>query len=110
MPISSADSVNRDVTGKLRPESTTAYNIVGKPVRRVDVPFKVTGAHTYMQTFAYPMLHGRPIRPPAFGAKLIALDESSVKDVPGLVKVVVKETSWASCASAKSKRSAPRAI
>ena len=82
---------NRDVTGKLRPKSTTTYNIVGKPVRRVDVPFKVTGAHTYMQDLRIPgMLHGRPIRPPAFGAKLIALDESSVNDVPGLVKVVVK--------------------
>ena len=82
---------NRDVTGKLRPKSTTAYNIVGKPVRRVDVPFKVTGTHTYMQDLRIPgMLHGRPIRPPAFGAKLIALDESSVKDAPGLVKVVVK--------------------
>src|SRR5262245_14443835 len=82
---------NRDVTGKLRPKSTTAYNIVGKPVRRVDVPFKVTGAHTYMQDLRIPgMLHGRPVRPPAFGAKLITVDESSVKDVPGLVKVVVK--------------------
>ena len=82
---------NRDITGKLTPKSTTAYNIVGKPVRRVDVPFKVTGAHTYMQDLRIPgMLHGRPIRPPAFGAKLIALDESSVNDVPGLVKVVVK--------------------
>ena len=82
---------NRDVTGKLRPKSTTTYNIVGKPVRRVDVPFKVTATHIYMQDLRIPgMLHGRPIRPPAFGAKLIALDESSVNDVPGLVKVVVK--------------------
>src|SRR5499433_3680955 len=27
---------NRDVTGKLKPKSTTAYNIVGKPVPRID--------------------------------------------------------------------------
>ena len=82
---------NRDVTGKLKPKSTSAYNIVGKPVARVDVPFKVTGTHAYMQDLRIPsMLHGRPIRPPAFGAKLVGVDESSVKDFPGLVKVVVK--------------------
>jgi nicotinate dehydrogenase subunit B len=82
---------NRDVTGKLKPKSTSAYKIVGKPVARVDVPFKVTGTHAYMQDLRIPgMLHGRPIRPPAFGAKLVGVDESSVKDFPGLVKVVVK--------------------
>ena len=80
---------NRDITGKLKLKNATAYNIVGKPVRRIDVPFKVTGAHTYMQDLRIPgMVHGRLIRPPAFGAKLIAVEESSVKDVPGLIKVV----------------------
>ena len=78
---------NRDVTGKLKPKSTSAYNIVGKPVPRVDVPFKVTGTHIYMQDLRLPgMLHGRPVRPSTFGAKLVGVDESSVKDIPGLVK------------------------
>lgn len=36
------------------------------------------------------MLHGRVIRPPAVGATLVSVDDSSVRDVPGLVKVVVK--------------------
>ena len=82
---------NRDVTGKLKPKSTSTYKVVGKPMGRVDIPFKVTGTHAYMQDLRLPgMLHGRPVRPPAFGAKLASVDESSVKDVPGLVKVVVK--------------------
>ncbi len=34
------------------------------------------------------MLHARNVRPPVVGATLKAIDESSVKDVPGLVKVV----------------------
>ena len=34
------------------------------------------------------MLHGRVVRPPAIGAKLESVDESSVKDIPGIVKVV----------------------
>ena len=44
-----------------------------------------------MQNFRLPgMLHGRAVRPSAVGAKLASVDESSVKDIPGLVKVVVK--------------------
>ena len=34
------------------------------------------------------MLHGRVVRPPAIGAKLESVDESSVAGIPGLLKVV----------------------
>ena len=65
------------------------YKIVGKSVPRVDIPDKVTGRFTYMQDFRVPgMLHGRVVRPPAIGAKLESVDESSIKDVAGMVKVV----------------------
>ena len=37
------------------------------------------------------MLHGRPVRPPAVGATLISVDESSIKDLPGIVKVVTRK-------------------
>ena len=37
------------------------------------------------------MLHGRVVRPPAVGATLVSVDESSVQDLPGVVKVVVKK-------------------
>jgi len=53
------------------------FRFVGKPVPRVDIPDKMTGRFTYMQDFRVPgMLHGRVVRPPAFGAKL----ESVVKE------------------------------
>src|SRR5712692_2835479 len=65
------------------------YKLVGKPVARLDIPDKMTGRFTYMQDFRVPgMLHGRVVRPPAIGARLESVDESSVKDVAGLVKVV----------------------
>ena len=65
------------------------YTIVGKPVPRLDIPAKVTGKFTYMQDFRVPgMLHGRVVRPPAMGATLENVDESSVKNIPDLVKVV----------------------
>ena len=34
------------------------------------------------------MVHARLVRPPSSAAKLVAMDESSLKDIPGLVKVV----------------------
>ncbi len=78
---------------KLDPKAPTKnpdlYTIVGKPVARLDIPGKCTGAFTYMQDFKVPgMLHGRVVRPPALGATLKSVDEGSVKDIPGLVKVV----------------------
>lgn len=65
-----------------------SYTLVGKSLPRPDVPDKVTGRHVFVHDFTVPgMLHGRVIRPPAIGAKLVSVDESSVKDFPG-VKVV----------------------
>src|SRR5437762_4584122 len=36
------------------------------------------------------MLHARNVKPPVAGAKLVSIDVSSVKDIPGFVKVVSK--------------------
>ncbi len=60
------------------------YRLVGKPIRRPDVPAKVTGRHIYVHDFTLPgMLHGRVIRPPAIGAKLLSVDESSIASIRG---------------------------
>jgi nicotinate dehydrogenase subunit B len=65
------------------------YTLVGKSVQRVDIPAKVTGEFTYMQDFRLPgMLHARVVRPPAIGATLQSVDESSVAGIKGLHKVV----------------------
>lgn len=86
------------------------YTIVGKPVPSVDTPAKVTGTWTYIHDFRVPgMLHGRVIRPPAIGATLQSVDESSVRGIKGLVKVVrignflgvVAETEWAAIKAAR---------
>ena len=67
------------------------YALVGKPVPRVDIPGKVTGTFTYMHDFRLPgMLHARVVRPGAIGARLESVDESSVRDVPGFVRLVRK--------------------
>ena len=75
---------------KTAPEKAPAeYTIVGKPVRRLDIPDKVNASFTFMQDFKLPdMLHGRVIRPSGFGARLVSYDESSIAGIPGIVKVV----------------------
>ncbi|MBX6342513.1 MAG: molybdopterin-dependent oxidoreductase, partial [Thermomicrobiaceae bacterium] len=65
------------------------HQVVGQPIHRVDLPGKLTGRPSYVQDLRLPgMLHGRVIRPAAIGAKLLEVDESSIKDIPGVVKVV----------------------
>jgi CO/xanthine dehydrogenase Mo-binding subunit len=67
------------------------YTVVGQPIRRPDLPAKCTGKHTYVQDFVLTgMLYGRVIRPPAIGAKLMSVDETSIKGIPD-VRVVRKE-------------------
>ncbi len=86
------------------------YTIVGTSVPRRDIPAKVTGQFTFMHDFrVLGMMHGRVVRPPAIGATLLSVDESSVSDIKGLVKVVrignflgvVAETEWAAIKAAQ---------
>ena len=57
----------------------------------LDLPAAATAQLEYVQNVRVPgMLHGRVVRPPAVGAKLVGVDESSIRDLPGIVKVVVK--------------------
>jgi nicotinate dehydrogenase subunit B len=74
---------------KAKPKSPREYKTVGKPgTRRRDVAPKVLGKLEYLVDLKLPgMLHGRVIRPPVAGAMPTAVDEASVKDIPG-VKVV----------------------
>ena len=85
------------------------YTVVGKPVLRTDVPAKCTGRHVYVQDFTLPgMLHGRVIRPPAIGARLLSVDEASLKAIPDVRVVriesflgVVATTEWAAVRAAR---------
>jgi CO/xanthine dehydrogenase Mo-binding subunit len=66
------------------------YKVVGARVARRDLPDKVDGKHVYMQYVRVPnMLHGRVVRPRGqraygVGAKIASLDETSVRDIPGV--------------------------
>jgi CO/xanthine dehydrogenase Mo-binding subunit len=79
------------IDSKAVPKDPSQYTILGTSVPRVDIPDKATGRFQYVQQVRLPgMLHGKVVRPPMPGAKVISVDESSVKGLPGNVKVVVK--------------------
>jgi nicotinate dehydrogenase subunit B len=74
-----------------------SHTVVGRSVPRVDLPAKATGELTFVHDVRVPgMLHGRVVRPPYagvdagpfVGTSLIAVNESSVRDIEGLVAVV----------------------
>jgi nicotinate dehydrogenase subunit B len=59
------------------------YKIVGKSIPRVDLPAKVVGTFEFVHNIRVPgMLHGRVVRPPAIGAKLISVSEDSIRGIP----------------------------
>ncbi len=91
------DTIRLELADDVSVKAIEAYKIVGQSTPRVDLPAKATGELVYVHDVRLPgMLHGRVVRPPYagvdagdfVGTSLIAVDESSVKDIPGLVAVV----------------------
>ncbi len=65
--------------------------VLGRSVPRVDMRAMVTGGFEFVHNVRVPgMAHGRVVRPPAPGATVVRVDESSVRNLPGLVRVVVR--------------------
>ncbi|WP_407176161.1 molybdopterin cofactor-binding domain-containing protein [Bradyrhizobium sp. STM 3562] len=91
------ECIRLDLAEDVPLKPTGSYSIVGQSVPRVDLPAKATGELVYVHDIRVPgMLHGRVVRPPYAGVdagpfvgnSLIAVDEDSVADIPGLVAVV----------------------
>jgi CO/xanthine dehydrogenase Mo-binding subunit len=83
---------NLAVNAKAKRKDPREWTVLGKPVQNPDLPAIVTGRFEFVHNVRVPaMLHGRVVRPPAVGAAVMAVDESSVRDMPGLVRVVVKK-------------------
>jgi nicotinate dehydrogenase subunit B len=91
------DIIRLELNDDVPVKDVSAYTIVGQSVPRVDLPAKATGELVYVHDVRMPgMLHGRVVRPPYagvdagpfVGTSLIAIDKTSVRDIPGLVAVV----------------------
>ncbi|MEP7062522.1 MAG: molybdopterin cofactor-binding domain-containing protein [Betaproteobacteria bacterium] len=60
------------------------YRVVGQPLPRPDLPAKLTGRHVYVHDLVVlNMLHGRAIRPPRPGARLLEVDTNSIIGLDG---------------------------
>jgi len=80
---------NREVTDQAPLKPPENYQIVGTSTPREDLPRKVAGQASFIQDLRVPgMVHGRLVRPPNSAAQLVAIDQGSVQDIRGLVKVV----------------------
>src|SRR5229473_7515207 len=91
------ENVRLELADHVPVKAVDSYTIVGQSVPRTDLLAKATGELVYVHDVRVPgMLHGRVVRPPyagvdagAFvGTSLIAVDEASVRDIPGLIAVV----------------------
>ena len=79
------------VTGVANVKPVQELKIVGQSPQRYDIPAKVDGSLKWAVDVQLPgMVHARNVKPPFAGAKLISVDESSVRGMPGFIKVVSK--------------------
>ncbi len=83
-------AMSLDRNAKRKPSAT--WTVLGKPVRRLDIPDLVTARAEFVHTVKVPgMLHGAVVRPPSVGATVVRVDERSVSTLPGVVKVVTRK-------------------
>ena len=79
------------IAGVAAVKPVQALKNVGQSPQRYDIPAKVDGSLKWAVDVKLPgMVHARNVKPPFAGAKLISIDEASVRNMPGFVKVVSK--------------------
>jgi nicotinate dehydrogenase subunit B len=77
---------------KAKRKSVADWTVLGKPIPSLDRTALMTGQFEFVHNVRVPgMLHGRVVRPPEMGATVAYVDEQSVRNIQGLVKVVVRK-------------------
>src|SRR5258708_29446308 len=84
------------------------FRLIGKDVMRVELPSKVNGSAIYSIDVQVPgMLYGIVVRAPVEGSAPVEVDESTVRAIPGVMRVVrlpcgvgaLAEAAWAALAA-----------
>ena len=71
--------------------SPAEWKVLGKPVPSLDLVALMTGTFEFVHNVHVPgMVHGRVVRPPETGATVAHVDEKSIAQIRGLIKVVVR--------------------
>jgi CO/xanthine dehydrogenase Mo-binding subunit len=107
------DGLNVEVDPKIALKKSSEYRLIGKSIRRVDIPGKVTGEFTYIHDVRVPgMLHARVIRSDLNEAHIDEVDLSEARKVHGYVQTVRKKnflavvarSEWAAIKAARAVR------
>jgi nicotinate dehydrogenase subunit B len=73
-----------DIKVPAKAKAPSEYRVVGKPVPRRDVAWKVYGTDEFVTDVRRPgMLHARVIRPPRAACKVKSVDAASIKGIRG---------------------------
>lgn len=73
-------------------KATQSYTIAGTSVHRVDGLEKVTGKAIYTSDVVLPgMAHARILRSPVAHAKLVRVDASKAKELPGVIATLTRD-------------------
>jgi CO/xanthine dehydrogenase Mo-binding subunit len=79
------------VTGIAKVKPVQQFRYTGKSPLRDDIPAKVDASVQWAVDVKLPgMVHARNVKPPYACAKLTGIDESSVRNLPGFIRVVSK--------------------
>jgi hypothetical protein len=107
------DGLKVEVDPKIALKKSSEYRLIGKSIRRVDIPGKVTGEFTYIHDVRVPgMLHARVIRSDLNEAHIDEVDLSEARKVHGYVQTVRKKnflavvarSEWAAIKAARAVR------
>ena len=82
--LTKGKKIERRLEGAPTLKTVGQYNLIGKPVNRLDAVEKVTGQAKYTGDIRIPgMVYAKVFRPPSHGAKLKSLDSSAVDRMDG---------------------------
>ncbi len=86
-----AKHFNMKVSSTAKRRSPQDWKVLGKPVPSMDCVALMTGTFEFVHNVSVPgMVHGRVVRPPETGGTVGSVDEQSVQQLPGFIKVVVR--------------------
>ncbi len=83
--LAKGKKIVRHLKGKASLKKPTEFNIMSKPVTRLDAEEKVRGKAQYAGDIRLPgMLYAKVLRPPSHEAKLVDVDLSAARQIPGI--------------------------
>jgi CO/xanthine dehydrogenase Mo-binding subunit len=83
------ESLQREATGRVKTKPIGEHRLVGRSVHRLDLTPKILGQAMFVQELRPKgMVFGQIVRPPTYGARLIAADTTVITRMPGVIKVL----------------------